>query len=356
MGGRFAAFAGATADVKEKVKLNRFTRNWQSLFVCEFDLSCKHMANGSCCYDFTEGAEWHRISQETYMLSTVGEERSPWAQVTSWSIFMNLFDLLHLLYLGVGKDVAGQLIWEFAAMYHTELNLNDAVREVGKDCERFYRGLGSPIPVNNWDLGFISWESNSDYPRLCSKVKGSKTKIILMYCCHRAIEIVNSGRDTSGFARVRARMAWGLLKFIRTCDSSGLWMSPNDAQAAGDAGLLFLRSYMELVAYAASKEWVAYKVRPKLHYLWHVITDLPRKRLNPRRIDLFGSEDMIGKVKQIAKSCHRSSALYYTCLKWIMLWATRWNRVLQERHREDVLSRHGSSKNKLAMCLQFKYN
>ena len=56
------------------------------------------------------------------------------------------------------------------------------------------------------------------------------------------------------------------------------------------------------------------QVRPKLHYLAHCIEELGITGENPRRTDLFGAEDYIGKVRglrAIPSSGHTSLLLIY---------------------------------------------
>ena len=42
---------------------------------------------------------------------------SPWAQVPSWNIHRNMLDSLHLIWLGLGKDLAGSLAVLLAATH-----------------------------------------------------------------------------------------------------------------------------------------------------------------------------------------------------------------------------------------------
>eukprot|EP00969_Alexandrium_andersonii_P099594 4393608-Alexandrium_andersonii.AAC.1 len=67
-----------------------------------------------------------------YMNSTPPHERSPWASVPGWSLEAIRSDTLHMLWLGVAKDVTGQLLFDFAqhAHNHTGRDLNDCLADL----------------------------------------------------------------------------------------------------------------------------------------------------------------------------------------------------------------------------------
>ena len=80
------------------------------------------------------------------------------------------------------------------------------------------------------------------------------------------------------------------------------------AAAAKANGEACLKYYQLLAAEALQEERAAYKVRPKLHAMAHLFMNLPATRENPRRQDVFGAEDFIGRIKKVANKCHRSQA------------------------------------------------
>ena len=115
-GGYGAAFSAVEGDIKEKVKLHRFERHWGCLFPCELCLGSRHMVDNSA-YDFSPDAEWlkQQVSTKDYLQVCTGEARSPWAMVRGWGLERIRFDLLHLLWLGLAKDLGGQLLFDAAS-------------------------------------------------------------------------------------------------------------------------------------------------------------------------------------------------------------------------------------------------
>lgn len=112
-GGWRFTFGGWQGDLKDKVRTHRFQRNYQSNFMCERCLCCKHLREGNP-YDFSVLANWLKmlVTHAAYLRSN--EPKSPWIRVRSWTIFRNRDDLLHMEFQGFIRDVAAQLIWDLA--------------------------------------------------------------------------------------------------------------------------------------------------------------------------------------------------------------------------------------------------
>lgn len=65
-----------------------------------------------------------------------------------------------------------------------------------------------------------------------------------------------------------------------------------------------LRSTEWLAAYCWQNEIMAFKMRPKHHYLWHVAMDVGLDRVNPRIYHCWEEEKFLGRLKRIATKCH----------------------------------------------------
>ena len=141
-----ASCVGTQSDIKEKVKVNRYTRNWQANFFCERCLACRHIPHSSG-YDFSDMATWrHMITTHPMYLATTPEWlRSPWCQLRSWTIFRQRDDLLHVCWLGFGKDVAGQLLYDLAC--RTGGGLGQNLGALYREMKEWFRGRGVPCNV-----------------------------------------------------------------------------------------------------------------------------------------------------------------------------------------------------------------
>jgi hypothetical protein len=122
-------------------------------------------------------------------------------------------------------------------------------------------------------------------------------------------------------------MAVSLATAIRLMDAStGPWMNPDAAKEVARHGKLFLRVYHFLAVQAQSQGRCAYKLRPKLHYMWHMFDSVERTGENPRRQDLFDAEDFIGKIKKVANSTHVRNAPLRTIQRYLLFVKHRWRK------------------------------
>lgn len=146
-------FVGWQGDLKEKLQCHGFKRNYLANALCEWCLATRVSTGRMNAYDFRVGAKWRRTptTHEEYLRTTglarlifnacmrdrqegEGTNRgsthptgpeiaprprwlSPWVQVPKWNIHRNLLDSLHLIWLGIGKDVAGSMAVVLASMY-----------------------------------------------------------------------------------------------------------------------------------------------------------------------------------------------------------------------------------------------
>jgi hypothetical protein len=113
-----ATLTSTLSDLKEKVKVHRYPRNYMCIFFCERCLSHRHMSDTGNGYYFADDALWMQmiVSHEQYVLTTPPGYHSPWLAFPSWTIDRHRDDLLHMLYLGVVKDVAGQVLFDLATV------------------------------------------------------------------------------------------------------------------------------------------------------------------------------------------------------------------------------------------------
>lgn len=121
-------------------------------------------------------------------------------------------------------------------------------------------------------------------------------------------------------------MAWALSRCLTLFDKCGLLLTEAEAAEAQGYGFQFLRDYSRLASDALLSLRCAYKFRPKFHYFWHLLHELPVTLENPRRQDLFGAEDFVGRVKKVACKCHRGTAHLNVIRRVLLILSHRWDK------------------------------
>ena len=324
-GGWCATFAGFQADILEKVKQHRFFRNFNCNFFCEWCLCCRHMAflNG---YNFSDDADWKDtiMTQDQYRRSHVGNDLSPWHKVRGWTIFRNLMDLLHLIWLGIAKDVCGAELKMLAMTLYPGDSLAYALRQLWHQCKIWYQDRGVPCSIPCFTPNMLAYEDGNDYPSLASAVKGSTTKMIFLWLANKVSDVYVHGLDGSDLARRRAMMTWGLLDFVTTCDRGGLFLTTDEVHQAQHAGSIFLKEYQGLARDAYCAQLCLYKLRPKFHYFAHLLIWIGNSRENPRRHDLMIAEDFMGKLRNLGRRCHPRTISCTLLHRYCIFLARRW--------------------------------
>ena len=67
---------------------------------------------------------------------------------------------------------------------------------------------------------------------------------------------------------------------------------------------IHLRSTEFLASYCWNNSILAFKLRPKHHYCWHVAVHVHMSQINPKIHHCWSEEKFLGQIKKIAAKCH----------------------------------------------------
>ena len=320
--GWMASMVYSAGDLKEKVETHRFNRNYLCMYMCERCLGTKSSGPLNAM-DFSASAPWKntQVTHEQYLATTPPSRLSPYTRFRSWTIHRHRFDDLHQIWLGFGKDVAGQLLYDCAAHYGATGNFERDLKLLYVDCKEHYRGRGG-LSVKCFSSRTLSLEKG--WPTLFQRLKGARSKRIFLWIAPKIIDIVQSGRDVSDYSVLRATMTWGLYNWVLFLDSCEMFLTDAQAAIAQMYGWTFLRAYSQLASIAVAQGMLAYKIRPKLHYFAHVALELDWTFENPNRQDLTMAEDYMGKFKKVGLKVHKQRFHLRVAQRLILVMSLRW--------------------------------
>ncbi len=180
--GYFGAFHAWTGDLKEKVQEHKFERNYLANFCCEWCIAHKVFAMYNA-FNFDEHADWTHTetTMMQYYMTHVGAERSPWAMVRGWSIWFNLLDLLHLLYLGIVKDFVGTVLFVIASFMGPKVFLNDNLKELWTECCAWCKYHKYQHSIKVFSTNGLRWQDDNDYPEMDKRLKGANCKLVFLW-------------------------------------------------------------------------------------------------------------------------------------------------------------------------------
>ena len=125
-------------------------------------------------------------------------------------------------------------------------------------------------------------------------------------------------------ARMRALSIWGLCDCMWVFDHGGLLLTEGEVIRAQKSGRAFLMSWGYLAARAQEEGRCDYHLRPKMHYIDHILSSLPTTRENPQRFSNWMDEDFMGRIVCIARRQHRRVVLANTLNSCIMMLRRCW--------------------------------
>ena len=65
-------------------------------------------------------------------------------------------------------------------------------------------------------------------------------------------------------------------------------------------------------------------IAPKCHMATHLAYDFVAEGVNPRRVNCYADEDMVGRIKRIVQRCHGAKAGTRVLDRYAILVGTRW--------------------------------
>ena len=128
-----------------------------------------------------------------------------------------------------------------------------------------------------------------------------------------------------------AASAWCLHRAVQIFDDAGMILTKDEADEASEALLNHLRSYQYLAnQYQALNLW-QFRMKPKLHYMWHQAHQVKEWRLNPWVFHCFSEESFLGKIKAIAVQCHGATMCKRVLERYLICLA-----LFLEHHRRQI--------------------
>jgi hypothetical protein len=97
--------AGIKSDLKAKVEMHKYKTYWLTNWICERCFS--HRTNPALLYSNWKDEIYSltKVQHHHYLENTPPEERSVWCSHPDFDISRCVGDLMHLLFLGLGRDV-----------------------------------------------------------------------------------------------------------------------------------------------------------------------------------------------------------------------------------------------------------
>ena len=247
----------------------------------------------------------------------------PFASLTGFDLWMIMFDLMHIVLLGILQYLLGGVLWELcleSRWYRPprgswQSKTNHQLRLAFRDFKDWLQAkqLSSSHPCFNV-LG-LSMHTLNDCP--CLKIQAANCLLVCQWlsevCCRDAAAL-----PSGHHGQVRATALWGFSQTFAILQGEQHWVSDDAVSRLHTTRLAACQGYNALSAFAEAAKINRYPMKPKNHLFDHCCRDTFVFRENPTFCWVFADEDMIGKVKAIASRCHPFKMGLRTLKRWAM--------------------------------------
>ena len=253
--------------------------------------------------DVSEAAGW----RATEGASTPWDQEPSFAQTPGFSIRMVKIDFMHTFHMGVCRDLVGSSLKIIACnkAYFLGRNIETRLKQILRAVREFARGQGKQISIKKLTKNSLNWSANA-----CPEFKGSAydSGVFLAW-----LSWVMSQQSPEEPWRGLPGVLWCAHRLCQILTDSNVFLSENSRNEVGVLSKTFLAGYARLASVAAQHAKLHFKMRPKLHFLQHLLEDSVNETGSHRSggwDSTWLDEDLVRfSMKQYRKMAHKSAAL-----------------------------------------------
>ena len=327
-------FVGAKGDAEWHWEAAVFNRSYHKTGTKNELPICPQCEAGSPGLSFTDAdddPQWAR---------TIGQT-DPWDSPPPLSAvpfsdhfhaFMYKFDPFHVLKFGVFRDTVASTIVRLCLMGFFDFLADDS-----KGIEfRFERAFSkfqlwalaaSKNPgIKHFTKANLNFGKYKCYAWL--NAKGSDVTLVMLWLDFQIQAFMPAAKSPEHLRVLKAmhQTIHGGLTFVGIMHSHGLWLPKSCAQVQLEFGTRFLRGYLYLAKLCMDLRVAGFRLRPKLHYMHHLLHDIRRQLRNPECKYVFScaallcesNEDYIGRLARVSRRVAAKTAGLRTTQRYLV--------------------------------------
>ena len=209
---------------------------------------------------FTNASETARF-WDTYLDTNPWDEDPPYASLDGFHVGMIMPDLLHVLNLGVGRDLTGAILTILIKENHIfdGATINEKLATATVSLRNFARREQLPLRIKKLTKKKLNWG------RFAELRSGSGYDIAVI---GKWLQDVRTGHDN--IYPQFCTLLWALNGAMEIMYSGPWYLTEGDRSRIRTLGSVFMRVYLKLATEALSQNKFLWKCRPKLHLLHHI--------------------------------------------------------------------------------------
>ena len=323
-------FIGVKGDAEFHWEAACFTRSYHNTGTVRENKMCPHCEAGGPGLSFVdcqdEPAWAASIAQSTPWDSTPPLNLAPF-NVTRFPASLYRFDPFHVTKFGVYRDCVGSTVVRLAAMQYFDFEPGESTSVEARLSRAFSKyklwtlGAGKNATLKKFTKANFNYEKKTKFAWV--NAKGSEVTLLLMwldfYITCLLAQPLKLAEDLVPL-KAMSQMISGSLTYIGIMHSHGCFLPRCCAKLQLEAGLSFIRGYAFMAKFCTSKGVAGYRLRPKLHYMHHMLYESQQQLqagasfILSSSIDLCEqNEDFIGRISRVSRrAAARTSSLRTT--------------------------------------------
>ena len=340
------AFIGAKGDAEWHFEAGNFSRSYHHTGTVNEQKICPLCDAGAPGVSFTdcrdEPAWAATIAATDPWEATPPLNFAPYASRFAASMYK--FDPFHVLKFGVFRDCIASTVVRLSCMTYFDFAEDDKVSIVRR-LERAYSMYKPYCLATNKNPTLKKFtKSNFNFEKYSSfawvNCKGSEATQLMCWLDFQLGEILKhplkQEEDRIPLMAMKQTISGGLT-YVGIMHSHGVFLPRSCAQVQLDAGLSFLRGYAYLADYCTRMGVTGFRLRPKLHYLHHLLYETQQQLQSGSEFVLSSStylceqnEDFIGRISRVSRRVAARTAGMRTTQRYLVKVRCLLKRLLPE--------------------------
>ena len=318
-GGHVGIYTGFVSDELWKKEHFRFDTMYSNVDMCSRceARSCAGPLNFVTCCPLPER------SNQAYLDSNASR-RSPLSWIPGYHISTNRPEAMHIGPLGVLPDAVGsglielcdEAIWGMADFSPWRLRLGAQLAAAYAEFYSFCKNSCLQHTIKRFSCaGFSVQTLSGSWPAF--KGKAHNCLVLCSWLACKAREVTEA--HPSEYSNVRAQVFWAWKTFFEICSSADPdWLNAGELASLDACTKVLILGSNKLAQINSALSKPRWKIRPKLHSMWHLNSDCQQSGRNPKCFWSFKDEEMMGKLSRIAGAVHAVSLHNRSLERWCL--------------------------------------
>ena len=221
-------------------------------------------------------------------------------------------DMLHIWYLGVLRDLLGTIIKVLCCSrgVYVGSTIRKRLVSFNKELRSWAKSSKLQLSSKRIKRDTVTWRSDN-CPTL--KLKGADCGMILQFCNYK-LQLVGCD-EYPGLVGC----TWAASLFSGCLSHAGTFMMAEERETALIAGQFFIHTYLLMANAALAADQLLFKVRPKIHYLQHLLEQLQTCNRKPNFGATWMDEDWVRYAVGLKKKMSHRTSSHYILKRFLVL-------------------------------------